>query len=78
VSAAATLETGMAVTWIHYRGQGEVTFDPMVVSIDNAGGTATTLARFHEAGTHEVRAFADDGLYLGSVGVAVVVEDYAR
>jgi hypothetical protein len=78
VSAAATLETGMAVTWIHYRGQGEATFDPMVVSIDNAGGTATTLARFRGAGTHEVRAFADDGLYLGSVGVTVVVEDYAR
>ena len=78
VSAAATRETGMAVTWIHYRGQGEVTFDPMVVSIDNAGGTATTLARFREAGTHEVRAFADDGLYLGSVGVTVVVEDYER
>jgi hypothetical protein len=75
VSSGAALETGMAVTWIHYRGQGEVTFDPMVVPLDNAGGSATTSVRFREVGTHEVRAFADDGLYLGSVGVTVVVED---
>ena len=77
LSPGAERETGMAVTWLHYRGPSGVTFDPMVVALDNAGGRATTTARFPEAGTYEVRAFADDGLYTGLrfAGVTVVVED---
>jgi hypothetical protein len=75
VSAAAARQTGMGVTWVHYRGPGTVIFDPQVVAIPNDGGTASTTARFMEAGTHEVRAYADDGLYIGSVGITVRVED---
>lgn len=73
VSAAAARETGMAVTWLHYRGPGSVTFDRMVVPLDAAGGTATTSARFREPGTYEIRAYADDGLYPRSAGVTVIV-----
>ena len=73
VSAAAARETGMAVTWLHYRGPGSVTFDQMVVPLDAAGGTATTSALFREPGTYEVRAYADDGLYPRSAGVTVIV-----
>ena len=73
VSAAAARETGMAVTWLHYRGPGSVTFDRIVVPLDATGGTATTSARFREPGTYEVRAYADDGLYPRSAGVTVIV-----
>jgi len=75
VSPAAARETGMAVTWLHYRGPGSVRLDPMVVPLDAAGGSAATSARFGEAGTYEVRAFADDGLYPRSAGVTVVVKE---
>ncbi|MDE0083763.1 MAG: hypothetical protein OXT72_14045 [Gammaproteobacteria bacterium] len=73
VSAAAARATGMAVTWLHYRGPGSVTFDRMVIPLDAAGGTATTSARFGEPGTYEIRAYADDGLYPRSAGVTVIV-----
>ncbi len=77
LSPGAARETGMAVTWLHYRGPSGVTFAPTVVPLDNAGGRATTTARFPEAGTYEVRAYADDGLYTGLkfAGVTVVVEE---
>ena len=75
VSPAAARETGMAVTWLHYRGPGTVALDPMVVPLDAAGGMATTTARFREAGTYEIRAYADDGLYPRSAGLTVVVSD---
>ncbi len=75
VSPAAARETGMAVTWLHYRGPGSVALNPMVVPLDAAGGRATTSARFREAGTYEVRAYADDGLSPRSAGVTVVVKE---
>ena len=77
LTPAVARDVGMAVTWLNYRGPGEVVFAPMVSPLDNAGGTATTTARFREAGTYEVRAYADDGLYTGVrfTGVTVVVED---
>ena len=65
----------MAVTWLNYRGPGEADFTPMVSPLGNVGGTAATTARFREAGTYEVRAYADDGLYTGVrfSGVTVIV-----
>ena len=75
VSFSAPRETGMALTWVLYRGPGGADFSPEVSLLDNAGGTATTTVRFRAAGTHEVRAFADDGLYFGSAVVNVIVEE---
>ena len=74
-------ETGLAVTWIHYRGAGTVTFEPRVVPIASEGqalaASATTTARFSEAGTYVVRAVADDTIYTTPVDVTVVVKSDA-
>ena len=68
-------ETGLGVTWVHYRGPGEVTFDPMTGPIDPQGGEAVTSARFSEPGIYVIRAYADDGYYMMGANVTVVVED---
>ncbi len=63
---------GLSVTWIHYRGAGQVTFSPMSQLVK--GGNVTTIATFHEPGTHVIRAYADDGVYTTPVDVTVVVK----
>ncbi len=73
VHYAAADKTGLAVTWIQYRGPGTVTFDETVIPVDPAGAEATTTARFSEPGTYTLRAYADDGTYLQSADVTVVV-----
>jgi hypothetical protein len=67
-------ETGLAVTFLHYRGPGQVTFEPMASSIP-LGGQAVTKARFSEAGTYVIRAMADDGSYTSPVDITVTVKD---
>ena len=76
VQASAAYETGLAVTWLHYRGRGTVTFEPRVAPIDSAaGGTAATSVRFSEPGTYILRAVADDSVLVTSVNVTVVVKE---
>ena len=76
VQASAAYETGLAVTWLHYRGRGTVTFEPRVAPIDSAaGGTAVTSVRFSEPGTYILRAVADDSVLVTSVNVTVVVKE---
>lgn len=74
VKIRAAYETGLAVTWLHHRGPGRVTFSRMVTSVELADGRATTVARFSESGTYVVRAAADDGAYVSTAEVTVVVE----
>ena len=78
VKVTAAHETGLAVSWIHYRGAGTVTFEPRVIPIKPDGkslaGTATTTVRFSQAGTYVVRALADDGILTAPVDVTVVVK----
>ena len=75
VSARAAGETGLAVTWTHYRGPGEVTFDPMTVPIEGGrGGEAVTTVRFTERGTHLLRGYADDSITTTPVDVTVTVK----
>ena len=64
--------TGLAVTWLHWRGPGRVTFDPQVVPLDG-GGRAVTTARFSEPGTYVLQAVADDTVYVTPVNVTVTV-----
>ena len=76
VQASAAYETGLAVSWLHYRGRGTVTFEPRVAPIDSAaGGTAATSVRFSEPGTYILRAVADDSVLVTSVNVTVVVKE---
>ncbi|MXY26469.1 MAG: hypothetical protein F4Y45_18355 [Acidobacteria bacterium] len=74
VNAFDAGETGLAVTWIHYRGPGEVTFDPRVISIEGGrGGEATTTVRFSEPGTHLLRVHGDDSINATPFDVTVTV-----
>ncbi len=77
VKASAARETGLAVSWIHYRGAGVVTFEPRVIPINSEGkamaGRASTTVRFSGPGTYVLRAFADDGIYTTPADFTVVV-----
>ena len=67
-------DTGLAVTWVHYRGPGVVKFDPMVMPLSPEGVEAMTSVRFSEPGTYVVRAYADDRNFTRSADVTVVVK----
>lgn len=73
VNYLAADETGLAVTWIKYRGPGEVYFEAPVVPADPAGAEVLSAARFSRAGTYVLRAYADDGNYTRSTDITVVV-----
>ena len=64
--------TGLAVTWIHWRGPGEVTFDPQVPEIGE-GGRAVTRVSFSEPGNYILRAVADDTVFTSPVDISVTV-----
>ncbi len=78
VSAASAAKTGLAVTWLHYRGPGSVAFEPMTVPIEKTGGPAATVARFSEPGTYVVRAVANDQIFTTPVNVTVTVTGGAQ
>jgi len=77
VLAKNAYETGLAVTWLHYRGPGTVTFDPMTTPIKPEGaeltGKAATTIHFSEPGVHVIRAVADDGNLTNGTNVTVTV-----
>ena len=65
----------LGVIWIHHRGPGTVTIDPMRQPIaDGNAGQAVARASFSEPGTHVLRAYADDGVLMDSVDVTVIVK----
>ena len=73
VHYAAADKTGLAITWIKYRGAGDVLLQDSVLPVDPGGEEVSTTARFNEPGTYVLRAYADDGTYLRSADVTVVV-----
>jgi hypothetical protein len=64
-------ETGLTVGWVHYRGEGTVTFHPLDPPVE--GGRATTTATFSRPGTYVLRAYADDSVLTASIDVTVDV-----
>jgi hypothetical protein len=68
--------TGLAVTWLHWRGPGTVTFAPQVPEIGE-GGRAVTQVGFSQPGTYVLRAVADDSVLTTSAEVTVVVKSAA-
>lgn len=72
VDARRAAVTGLAVTWLHYRGPGAVTFDPRVQEVGD-DGRAVTTARFSEPGTYVLQAVADDTVFLTPASVTVTV-----
>ena len=68
--------TGLAVTWLHWRGPGDVAFDPQVPEIGD-GGRAVTRVSFTEPGNYVLQAVADDTVHLVPVTVTVTVKPAA-
>jgi len=66
-------ETGLSVTWIKYRGPGQVEFDAAVTSVSPTGEEAEVSVGFSQSGTYVLRAYADDGNFTRSSDVTVVV-----
>lgn len=73
INYTAADETGLAITWIKYRGPGQVQFDSAVTSLLASGEEAVASASFSQSGTYVLRAYADDGAYTRSSDVTVVV-----
>jgi hypothetical protein len=77
VLARNAYDTGLAVTWLHYRGPGTVTFEPMTSAIKPEGagltGRAATIVRFSEPGVYVIRAVGDDGNLTDGTNVTVTV-----
>ena len=74
VNARVAGETGLGVTWVHYRGPGGVTFDPMSMSVEGGrGGEVTTTVTFIEPGVHTLRGYADDSIKTTPIDVTVTV-----
>ena len=74
VKVRAAYETGLAVTWLHYRGPGRVTFSESVSSAALVDGRVSTSVSFTEPGAFVIRAAADDGSFVSSTDVTVRVE----
>ena len=75
VSARVARQTGLALTWVHYRGPGAVTFDPMSVPVEGGrGGEVTTTVTFTERGVHVLRGYADDSINTTPIDVTVTVK----
>jgi hypothetical protein len=73
INYIAADETGLAVTWIKYRGPGQVQFDSAVTALPASGEETVASASFSQSGTYVLRAYADDGTYTRSSDVTVVV-----
>ena len=74
VKARLAGETGLGLTWVHYRGPGAVTFDPMSISVEGGrGGEVVTTVTFAERGTHVLRGYADDSINTTPIDVTVTV-----
>ena len=65
--------TGLAVTWLQWRGPGAVSFAPQVPEIGEDGRAATRVG-FSEPGTYVLQAVADDTVHLVRVNVTVNVK----
>ena len=76
VKASVAAETGLGITWIHYRGPGRVRFDPQSTSVEGGrGGQVETTVTFTEPGTHVLRAYADDSVNTTPLDVTVTVQE---
>ena len=73
VNYAAADKTGLALTWIKYRGPGQVYFVDNIVELDPAGEEGVTAATFSQSGTYVLRAYADDSTYTSYSEITIEV-----
>jgi hypothetical protein len=64
----------LGVIWVHHRGPGTVTFEPVRQPIPGKNGQAVARASFSEPGAYVLRAYADDGVLMNYVDVTVSVK----
>ena len=74
INYTAADKTGLAITWIKYRGPGPVQFDSAVTSLLASGEEVVASVSFSQSGTYVLRAYADDGSYTRSSDVTGVVQ----
>jgi hypothetical protein len=53
-------DTPVTLAWVKHQGPGEVTFEPATARVPNAGGSATTTAKFSMPGEYIIRVRAND------------------
>ena len=73
VNYVAADETGLAVTWVKYRGPGEVFFENAVTALQPSGEEVVATATFSESGVYVLRAYVDDSTYTRYSEVTVQV-----
>ncbi|NKB35393.1 MAG: hypothetical protein GKR91_20020 [Pseudomonadales bacterium] len=73
VNYVAADETGLAITWIKYRGPGEVFFENAIAHLDPSGEDSVATVTFSQNGTYVLRAYADDSTYTTYSEVTVEV-----
>jgi hypothetical protein len=61
-------ETPVTLTWFKHQGPGEVTFEPATARVPNAGGSATTTAKFSMPGEYIIRVRANDASGVTGAG----------
>ena len=61
-------ETPVTLTWFKHQGPGTVTFEPATARVPNAGGTATTSAKFSTPGEYLIRVRANDASGVTGAG----------
>jgi len=74
VNYIAADETGLALTWIKYRGPGQVFFDNAISSLNPSGEEVVSSATFTQSGTYVLRAYADDSTYTTYSELNVIVQ----
>ena len=73
VNYTAADETGLAITWIKYRGPGQIQFESAVTALDPTGEETVAAVSFSQSGTYVLRAYVDDGIFTRFTDVTVVV-----
>jgi len=74
INYTAADKTGLALTWIKYRGPGQIRFDSAVTALSPSGEEAVSSVSFSQSGTYVLRAYADDGAYTRFSDVTVLVK----
>ncbi|MDG2249859.1 MAG: hypothetical protein P8N11_03355 [Gammaproteobacteria bacterium] len=74
VNYVAADETGLALTWIKYRGPGLVLFDNAISALNPSGEEVVSSATFTQSGTYVLRAYADDSTYTTYSELNVIVQ----
>ena len=65
-ATGTTRETPVTLTWFKHQGPGDVTFEPATARVPNAGGSATTNAKFSMPGEYIIRVRANDSPVAGA------------